>query len=567
MNTEILGIAATFILSVIFAYPLGKYMARVFKGEKLWSDFFSPLERLVFRISGIDPNKPMDWKENLKAMLLLNLVFFLWVFLLLLVSQPFLNPMKIKGMEPTLAFNTAVSFVTNTNIQHYSGETALSYFSQLFLLMFMQFVSAGTGIAAVALLFKGLVQRQSTDIGNFYNLLVKSITRILLPISSVVALILLLNGVPMNFGAYPRITTLQGDTVTVATGPAAPMIAIKQAGTNGGGWFGTNSAHPFENPNYLTNMVENYSIIVIAMGLVFSFSFYLRKMKLGFIIAGVMAVFMLTFILLALHWEMQGNPEIKAMGISPRNSSNMEGKEVRFGAAASAYWAVTTTSTSSGSVNSMHDSFMPLSGGILITDMMMNVIFGGVGVGFLNFFIYLVVAVFIAGLMVGRTPELLGKKIEAKEIKIAAIVLLLHPLLILLGTAISSHIASVNPKIGWISNPGYHGFSQMLYEFSSASANNGSEFAGLNVNSYYWNIIDGVVMLLARFIPIAGPVAIGGLLAKKKTVPESAGTLRIDSLTFGLVLISVIVIVSALSFFPALAVGPVAEYFSMQVKL
>jgi K+-transporting ATPase ATPase A chain len=562
MNTEIIGVFFIFTLTLIAAWPLGKYMTKVFKGEKVWSDFLSPLENLIFRISGIDPSKPMNWKENLKEMLKLNLVFFLFVFLLLLIKHPFMNPMGVAGMEASLAFNTAASFVSNTNLQHYAGETSASYFTQIFLLMFMQFVSAATGIAAAAMLFKGLSQKQMSDLGNFYNLMVKSCTRILLPFSILVAVILLLHGTPMTFKGASSAVTLQGDTIAVSTGPAAAMVAIKQLGTNGGGFFGQNSTHPFENPDYFTNAVESISIILIAIGLVFSFGFYLNNKKLGYLIFGVMAVFYVSFLILAVHWEVTGNPIINKMGIAG-SSGNMEGKEVRFGSAASAYWGVTTTVTSNGSVNSMHDSFMPLAGGILIIDMMINAIFGGVGVGFLNFFVYLIIAVFIAGLMVGRTPELLGKKIEAKEVKIAAIVLLLHPLLILVGTAVSSHIAALNQNTGWFTNKAYHGFSEMLYEFSSASANNGSEFAGLNANTYFWNILDGVIMLISRFLPIIGPVAIGGLLAQKKTIPESAGTLKIESFTFGLVLISVIVIVAALSFFPALAVGPIAEFFSI----
>ncbi|MGE5679908.1 MAG: potassium-transporting ATPase subunit KdpA [Bacillota bacterium] len=561
MNTEILGIIAMFVFTILLAYPLGLYMTKVFKGEKVWSDYFNPVEKLIFKISGIDPERPMNWKEGMKAMLLINLVFFIWVYVLLLFKHPFLNPMDIPGMEGALAFNTAISFVSNTNLQHYAAETGASYFTQIFLLMFMQFVSAATGIAALAMLFKGLSQRQMSDLGNFYNLLVKSTTRILLPLSLVTAIILLLNGTPMTFNGASREVTLQGDTVSVATGPAAAMIAIKQIGTNGGGFFGVNSAHPFENPNYLTDMVEDISILLISAGLVFSFGFYLNKKKLGYIIFGVMAVIMLLFLTMTVRWESEGNPALKAMGIT--QPSNMEGKEVRFGPIASAYWGVTTTSTSNGSVNSMHDSFMPLSGAVFLTDMMINALFGGVGVGFLNFFVFLVVAVFIAGLMVGRTPELLGKKIEAREVKIAAIVLLLHPFLILIGTAIAAHISAVNPAIGWTPNPGYHGFSEMLYEFTSSAANNGSGFEGLNDNTYFWNIMCGTVMLLARFIPIVGPVAIAGLFAAKKTIPESAGTLRIDSLTFGLVLTAVIAIVAALSFFPALAVGPIAEHFSM----
>lgn len=563
MNTEIFGITAAFILTVLLAYPLGKYMSKVFKGEKVWSDFFRPLEKMIFRISGVDPEKPMDWKECLKAMLLINLVFFLWAYLLLLIKHPFLNPMDIPGMEASLAYNTATSFVSNTNLQHYKPETGASYFTQIFILMFLQFVSAATGIAAAAMLFKGLAQRQMSDLGNFYNLLVKSCTRILLPFTVILAVVLLINGTPMTFSGAHRVVTVQGDTVNVATGPVAAMVAIKHLGTNGGGFFGTNSAHPFENPNYLTNMAEIISEIIIAMGLVFSFGFFLNKKKLGYIFFCVMTVVMLAFVVLMVRCEVGGNPLIHNMGIA-QQAGNLEGKEVRIGAAASGYFGVITTSTSTGAVNSMHDSFMPLSGGILMVDMMINSIFGGVGAGFLNFFIYLVIAVFIAGLMVGRTPELLGKKIEAKEVKIAAVTLLLHPLLILVGTAIAAHTSAINPSIGWTPNPGYHGFSEMLYEFTSSAANNGSGFEGLGDNTYFWNIMCGTVMLLARFIPIIGPVAIAGMLSIKKIVPDSAGTLRIESLTFGMVLIAVIAIVAALSFFPALAVGPIAEHFSMQ---
>lgn len=562
MNTEIMGVIASFVITILLGWLLGKYISKVFKGEKVWSDFMLPLERLIFKISGLNPNQPMDWKQNMKAMLKLNFVFFLWTFVLLMVQNLFFwNPAGIADMEPTLAFNTAASFVANTNLQHYSGETGASYFTQLALLGFLQFVSAATGIAAAALLFKGLIQRQKKDIGNFYNLFLKSCTRILLPISFAVALILLLNGTPQTFEGPQRVVTLEGDTVNVATGPAASMVAIKHAGTNGGGFFGTNSAHPFESPNYLTNMTEIISQLVIAIGLVFSFGYYSGKKKLSYVILGVMSIIFITFAALAINWETAGNPLFQKMGVDV-TQGNMEGKETRFGAAASAYFGIATTSTSTGAVNSMHDSWAPLAGGLLLIDMMINAIFGGVGVGFLNFFIYLIIGVFIAGLMVGRTPEFMGKKIEAREIKIAAIVTLLHPFLILTGTAIASYIAS-HTSVDWLNNSAYHGFSEMLYEFTSASANNGSGFEGLKDNTYFWNISTGIVMLIARFIPIMGPVAIAGFMAEKKYIPESSGTLRIDSLTFGIVLIAVIVIVAALSFFPALSLGPIAEHLTM----
>jgi len=564
MTTEILGIVVILLLMISLSYPLGKYISKVFKGEKVWTDFFAPLENFIYKICGIDPNKEMDWKENMKAMLVLNVFFFIWAFVIFLIQGiiPFWNPAGISGMEPTLAFNTAISFISNTNIQHYSGETGLSYFSQLLVVCYMQFVSAATGIAALALIYKGLSQKKATDLGNFYSLFLKTNTRILLPLAIVVAVILLLNGTPATFQGPQTLKTIQGDTVTVALGPAAPVVAIKQLGTNGGGFFGPNSAHPFENPNYLTNIVECVDILLIPMALVFTFGFYLNKKRLAAVFFIVMGVIYIGFTAFAVKSEVSGNPLISKMGISQPTGS-MEGKEVRFGPAASSYWGVTTTVTSNGSSNSDHDSFAPLVGGVLMLDMMINSIYGGVGVGFINFFMFLIIAVFIAGLMVGRTPEFLGKKIEAKEVKIAALVILLHPFLILLGTAISSHIAAINPNIGWLTNPSFHGFSEMLYEFSSASANNGSEFTGLMANVPFWNIMDGVIMLLGRFLPIVGPVAIAGLLAEKKYIPESEGTLRMDSFAFGIVLFSVILVVSALSFFPALAVGPIAEYFSI----
>ncbi len=563
MNSEILGIIILFIVSVLLAIPLGRYCAKVFKGEKTWLDFLAPFENLVFRLSGVDPKKSMDWKENMKASLVLNVIFFLWAMALLLTQSfhPFWNPDHIVNMEPTTAFNTAISFMTNTNLQHYSGETGANYLTQLLVFCFLQFASAGTGIAAMALLFKGIVQRQVSDLGNFYSLFLKSCTRILLPISIVIAVILIVRGTPSTFEAAAQIITLEGDTVNVARGPVAPMVSIKQLGTNGGGYFGPNSTHPFENPDYFTNLIENFSILIIPMALVFAFGFYIGKPKVGYAFFAAMTVVFLTFVAITVYFEMQGNPKIGEMGID-NSLGSMEGKEVRFGPAASAMWGVSTTSTSNGSVNSMHDSQTPISGGIYLLDMMINAIYGGVGVGFINFFVFVIIAVFISGLMVGRTPELFGKKIEAKEVKIAALVAILHPFLILTGTAIASHIQSRNPDIGWLANPSFHGFSEMLYEFTSASANNGSGFEGLGDATPFWNILCGLAMLFGRFIPIIGPIAIAGSLASKKYIPESAGTLKVHSPAFVAVLLSVILIIAALSFFPALALGPFAEYFS-----
>lgn len=564
MNTEILGISAMFLLTVIMAVPLGKYCSKVLKGEKTWTDFMAPLEGLIFRLSGIKPKRGMDWKENMMAMLVLNAIFFLAAMGILVTQSyhPFWNPDGIASMEPTTAFNTAVSFMTNTNLQHYSGESGATYLSQLLVFCFLQFVSAGTGIAAMALLFRGIVQKQASDLGNFYNLFLKSCTRILLPVAFILALILVWQGTPSTFKGAETVITLEGDTVHVARGPVAPMVAIKQAGTNGGGYFGPNSTHPFENPTYFANAAENITILLIPIALVFAFGFYIGRPRVGYAFFLAMTVVFLTFVSISVYFEMKGNPRIAAMGID-NSLGNMEGKEVRFGAAASSFWGVSTTSTSNGSVNSMHDSHMPLSGGIFMLDMMINAIYGGVGVGFINFFVFVVIAVFISGLMVGRTPELFGKKIEAKEVKIAALVAITHPFLILVTTAIAAHIHARTPDMGWLNNPSYHGFSEMLYEFTSSSANNGSGFEGLGDATPFWNIMCGLVMVLGRFIPIIGPLAIAGSLASKKFIPEGAGTLKVDTIAFNAVLLSVILIVAALSFFPALTLGPLAEYFSL----
>lgn len=565
MYAEITGIVIMFGASLLFAVPLGKYMASVFAGNRTILDrVMGPVEKLFFRISGINATQEMNWKQHMSAMLLINLVWFLLgMFVLMNQSWLPLNPDANPDMSADLAFNTTISFVVNCNLQHYSGETGLSYLGQLYL-MFLQFVSAATGIAAAVVLFKALKEKATNQLGNFYLYFVKSITRVLLPLSIIVAILFLLNGMPMGFEGKDSYISLQGDTVQVSRGPVAAFVPIKHLGTNGGGFFGANSAHPLENPSYFTNIVQMIAQLIIPFAMIFAFGYFIKRKKLAWMIFAVMTAGFLLLAVPNIIQEINGNPAIGKMGID-NSLGAMEGKEVRFGATASGFWSIVTTVISTGSVNAMHDSTMPLSGMNEMLAMMVNSFYGGCGVGLLNFFIFIILAVFISGLMVGRTPEFMGKKIEAREIKIAMIIALLHPLLILAGTALSSYLIVNNPEAygGWLNNPGYHGFSEILYEFTSASANNGSGFEGLGDNNLWWNISTGFVLLLGRFLPIIGPVAIAGLLASKKHIPESAGTLKTDTPTFGIMIFAVILIVTALSFFPSLALGPIAEFFSM----
>lgn len=573
MNTEFLGIIATFVVTLAIAIPLGKYLAKVFAGQKVWTDFFKPLERRIYKLSGINPDEPMNWKQFLKAMMTINILWLVYGFLVLMFQDKLpLNPDGNPGMTADLSFNTIISFVVNCNLQHYSGESGATYLTQHFIFMFLHFTSCATGMAAAVAVFKAFRDKTTTNLGNFWNYFVKSITRVLLPVSVIVALILTFSGTPSSYAGKDKFISMQGDTVQVSRGPAAQMIAIKHLGTNGGGWFGANSAHPLENPSYLTNMTEITAQFIIPVAMILAFGYFIGRRRLGWIIFGVMMIGVFMLMIPSISGEVGGNPMIAKMGITQATGA-MEGKEVRFGPAATAYWSTLTTVTSTGSVNGMHDSAMPLTGCWQLLAMMINGFFGGCGVGILNYFIYLIIAVFISGLMVGRTPEFLGHKVEAREVKIAALITLLSPLLIMAGTAVAAWILTthgnahwaVKPS-NWLNNPGYHGFSEMLYEFTSANANNGSGFEGLGDNNIFWNVSTGIVLILGRFLPIIGPVAIAGLLAQKKYVPESAGTLRTDTVTFGLMTFAVILVLNALSYFPALALGPIAEHFSMLLK-
>ena len=568
MNTEILGVIAQIVLMVVLAYPIGKYISKVFKGEKVWSDFMTPIEKIMYKLGGVDPTEEMSWKQFLKALLVINLFWFFWG-MILLVSQGVLplNPDGNLGQSVHQAFNTCISFLVNCNLQHYSGESGLSYLTQLFVIMLFQFITAATGMAAMAGIMKALAAKTTKTIGNFWYFLVRSCTRVLFPICLVIGFILIIEGTPMGFDGKMEVTTIEGQTQYVSQGPTAAIVPIKQLGTNGGGYFGVNSSHPLENPTYLTNMIECWAILILPMAMVFAFGFYLKRKKLAYSIFGIMLFAYLAGVWINVSQETGGNPRIDAMGIAQDNGA-MEGKEVRLGSAATALWSVTTTVTSNGSVNGMHDSTMPLSGMIEMLNMQINTWFGGVGVGWMNYFTFIIIAVFISGLMVGRTPEFLGKKIEAREMKIATIVALLHPFVILVGTSLAAYLYVHAPSFvenegGWLNNPGFHGLSEMLYEFTSCAANNGSGFEGLGDNTWFWNYSCGIVLILSRYLPIVGQIAIAGLLANKKYVPESAGTLKTDTVTFGVMTFAVIFIVAALSFFPVQALSTIAEHFSL----
>ncbi len=562
MNTEILGVVAMFVITLLLAIPFGKYISKVYTGEKTFLDpVFKPVERFFYKTSGINPENEMNWKQHLTALLTIN---FLWFFMSMLILMNMswlpLNPDGNPDMSPDLAFNTTISFLVNCNLQHYSGETGMSYLGQIWL-MFLQFVSAATGMAASIVIFKAFREKSTEKLGNFYEYFLKSTTRILLPLSFLMGALMVFQGMPMTFNGKDKMITLEGKNVDVSTGPVAAFVPIKHVGTNGGGFFGANGAHPLENPNYFTNMVEMFAQFIIPMAMVFAFGHFIRRKKFGYMIFGVMTVGFLLLAVPTVIMEMNGNPAISQMGID-QSLGAMEGKEIRFGSAASGFWSIVTTVISTGSINSMHDSAMPLSGMTQMLAMMVNAFYGGDGAGILNIFIYIILAVFISGLMVGRTPEFMGKKIEAREMKIAMIVALFHPFLILVGTAIATYFPEVGTST--LNNPGFHGFSEVLYEYTSSAANNGSGFEGLGDNNLFWNISTGIVLLLGRFLPIIGPVAIAGLLAQKKYIPEGEGTLKTDTSTFGLMTFAVIAIIAALAFFPALALGPIAEYFSLR---
>jgi K+-transporting ATPase ATPase A chain len=568
MGTEYAAIAFTILLTIATSLALGRYMYKVFAGRRTLLDpLLGPVERLVLRLSGVDAARQQDWKRYSVSLLISNVFMFLATFAIVSLQRflPF-NPDGIANMEPTLAFNTISSFTTNTNLQHYSGETGLSYLSQMFVITFLQFVTAATGVAACVAIIRGLAGNRLAALGNFYVDLTRAAVRVFLPLALVVGAILIWQGTPMTFQGAAHATTLEGGEQAIARGVAAAEVSIKQLGTNGGGYFGPNSAHPYENPTPLSNLVETWSIAVIPMAMVWTLGYMVRRRRLAVVIFLTMLAVYLPLVVFAVAQEQHGNPAIEALGVD-QSTGSMEGKELRNGAGLSALWAATTTVTSNGSVNAMHDSMTPLGGLVPMIGMWLNNIFGGVGVGFINMLIFIVVAVFVAGMMVGRTPELLGKKVEAKEMKLASLALLWHPLAILVGTAVACWVwattADPGASLGWLKNPGPHGFSEMMYEFSSAAANNGSGFEGLGDNTPFWNIATGLVMLLSRYIPILAPLALAGALAAKPAAPETAGSLRADSATFGFTLWAVILILGLLMFMPVAVLGPIAEHLAL----
>ncbi len=562
-------IALYCVLLTLLVKPFGGYMTRVFSGERtLLSPLLRPIERALYAASGIDERTEQHWLTYGFAMLVFTLAGFITLYALqrLQAVLPF-NPQKLGAVSPDLAFNTSVSFITNTNWQSYTPESTMSYLVQMAGLTVHNFVSAATGIALAIALIRGFARRSAKTVGNFWVDMTRCVLYILLPISIVVGLFFVWQGMPQNLGAYTEATTLEGAKQVIAQGPVASQEVIKIFGTNGGGFFNANSAHPFENPNALTNFVQLLLIFSIGAGLTNVFGRMVGSRRHGWAIFAVMGLLFLAGLVTAYSIESGGNPAFAALHVDSAPTAlqaggNMEGKEVRFGIADSAMFATITTDTSCGAVNTMHDSLLPIAGMVPMVNIMLGeIIFGGVGSGLYGMLLFAVVAVFVAGLMVGRTPEYLGKKIEAKEVKMAMLAILILPLSILGFTAIA---VVVKPGLDGLANAGPHGFSEALYAYTSATGNNGSAFAGLSANTPFWNTTLGLAMWIGRFLFIVPMLAVAGSLAAKKIVPASAGTFPTDGGLFVGLLVGVILIVGGLTFFPALALGPITEHLAMQ---
>jgi K+-transporting ATPase ATPase A chain len=556
LTYAILFVAFIVGTAALLSWPLGRYMTWAMDPQAPDAGVAGRFTHAFELVGGPLTRNGQDWKRYILALLAFNVVMFVVSYGIMALQQYLpLNPDAKGALTGDLIFNTAASFTTNTNLQHYSGEVSMSYLSQLGALMWLQFVSAATGIAALAALARGLAGRK--DLGNFFVDLQRAAFLVLLPVALVVATLMVLGGMPMTFQGSAVATTLEGVEQIIARGPVAAFLTIKQLGTNGGGWFGPNSTHPLENPTFWTNALSMVCIILIPMACVWMFGRILGRMRHAAVVFGVMLALVLTRIVFAVWFETAPTEAFAQLPIE-QDVGNLEGKELRFGATSGPTWAVITTSTSNGSVGAMHDSLNPLTGLMPMIGMWLNEDFGGVGVGMVNMFLYIMVAVFIAGMMIGRTPEYLGWRVESREVKFALLALLAHGFFILVGTAI---FAATPWGTATLNNIGPHGFSEMLYEFSSASANNGSGFEGLGDNTVPWNVSTGIVMLLARFIPIILPLAIVGSLMAKRRTAESAGTLGVEDGTFATMLLATIVVVGALTFFPAATLGPVAEHF------
>ena len=568
---QIIVILAVFAALII---PTGKYLYHIAAGQHTAADpVFDRLDNAIYRVCSID-KKEMNWKQYAAAMLATNAIMvFIGYLILRLQSLRVLNPNSIGGMEPSLSFNTIISFITNTNLQHYSGESGLSYFSQMMVITFMMFTSAATGFSVAMAFTRGLAGKASS-VGNFYVDLIRITTRVLLPLSLLVGLILVSQGVPQNLSANVTVQTIEGKMQDIAMGPIAALESIKHLGTNGGGFLGGNSCTPFENPNILTNMVEMLSMMLLPGSCVIAFGHMVRdsrlekknkKEKKNLIGSEAKPIFAVMSILLVIGFivcfaaESAGNPLLEKAGLS-QSMGNMEGKEVRFGIAQSSLFTTVTTAFTTGTVDNMHDTLTPLGGAVPLMNMMLNVVFGGKGVGLMNMILYAILAVFICGLMIGRTPEYLGKKIEGKEMKLTALGIIIHPLLIL---AFSALAVALQAGLAGITNPGHHGLTQVLYEYASSAANNGSGFEGLADNTYFWNITTGLVMFFGRYLSIIIQLAIAGSLMAKQSVSESIGTLKTDTRTFTISLLMVVIIIAALTFFPAVILGPVAEHLTL----
>lgn len=547
------------IVFMILVIPMGKYLYQVANCEKAFGDrIFNKVDNTIYKIFKIDKEE-MNWKQYVLAIIITNAVMIFAGYLILRIQGIGLfNPSEIGGMEESLSFNTIISFMTNTNLQHYSGESGLSYLAQMLVIIYMMFTSAATGYAACMAFIRGLVGKKKT-LGNFYVDMVRITTRVLVPLAFIVGVLLISQGVPQTLGGTETVRTIEGNLQDIARGPVAALESIKHVGTNGGGFFGANSSHPFENPTIISNMIEMLSMMILPGACVIAFGYMIGNKKQSRAVFGAMGIIFLVGLLICWTSEKAGNPELAAAGLS-QAMGNMEGKELRFGIDQSALFTTVTTSFTTGTVNNMHDTLTPLGGLVPMLNMMLNVVFGGKGVGLMNMLMYAILTVFLCGLMVGRTPEFLSKKLEGREVKLVALSIIVHPLLIL---AFSALAVAIPAGLEGITNGGFHGLSQILYEFSSASANNGSGFEGLADNTLFWNMTTGVAMFYGRYLAIVIQLAVVGSLANKKPVNTSVGTLKTDNFTFTILLVAIVLIIGALTFLPALVLGPIAEHLTI----